>query len=65
MSHVSLQEDSARMLCHFFFLAISCLDFTYCFLPRMHCHREPLYGQEGLFVQKYMNILFWLVVAVT
>ena len=65
MSHVSLKEDSARMLCHFFFLATSCLDFIYCSLPGMHCQREPLYGQEGWFVQKYMNILFWLVVADT
>ena len=53
------------MLCLFFLLATSCLDFICCSLPRMQCQGEPLYGQEDLFVQKCMNILFWLVVADT
>lgn len=61
MSLVSLQEDGARKLCHFFFLAASCVDFVYCSLSRMLYQTEWLYGQEGLFVLKYMTILVWLV----
>lgn len=61
MSLVSLQGDSARKLCHLFFLTTSRLDFVYCSLPRALYQRELLYGQEALFVSKYVIILFWLV----
>lgn len=54
----------ARMLCHFFFLAISLDDFTSTFLEctvtENHCM-----ARKVCFGTKYMNILFWLVVAVT